>query len=90
MFTWPEKPFVTEEKENKYPGKLVLELPEPGAIPVFLFLRFALISEAANGVKYRAMIMCFFSRGKYLGKRNTIIHSVPKLLQDSGVLEKKA
>lgn len=64
MFAWPEKPFVTQEKETKHPGKLVLEFPEPGTTSVFIFLRFALINETANNVRYRAMIMCFFSRRK--------------------------
>lgn len=55
MFAWPEKPFVTQEKEKKHPGKIVLELPEPGTTSVFLFLRFALINKikyGINGIKY--------------------------------------
>lgn len=87
MFTWPEKPFVVEEKENKHPGKLVLELFEPGTTSVFLFLRFPLINETANSIKYRAMIMCFSSRGKQLGRTNS--HTCTQITAISRRLKKK-
>lgn len=79
-----------EEKENKHPGKLILELSEPGTTFVFLFLRFALINETANSIKYRAMIMYFSSRGTQLGRMNTVTYSVPKLLRYSGDFKKNA
>ena len=66
-------------KESKHPGKLVLELPEPGTASVFLLKRLALLIETANVVKYRTEIIIHFSvRGRQLEKINTSICSVPR------------
>lgn len=56
-----------EEKENKHQENLALNSLNQEPHLCFSFVRFALINETANGIKYRAMIMCFFSRGKQLG-----------------------
>lgn len=45
---------------------------------MFLFLRFALLIETANIIKYRTEVIRFSLRGKQLEKINTSIHTVPK------------